>query len=33
MELRTGRELWQYFLILALAFLAAEFFIARSVKS
>ncbi|MBZ0202501.1 MAG: hypothetical protein K8I03_05745, partial [Ignavibacteria bacterium] len=31
-ELRTGREMWQYFLILGLIFLCIEFFLARSVK-
>jgi hypothetical protein len=31
LELRTGREIWHYFLILALFFLAAEYFLARSI--
>jgi hypothetical protein len=31
LELRTGKEIWQYFLILALFFLALEYFIAKSI--
>lgn len=31
LEIRTGKEIWQYFLILALFFLAAEFLLARSI--
>jgi len=33
LELRTGKEMWQWALVLALLFLLAEFFIARSIKS
>src|SRR4030095_4679839 len=31
LELREGKEIWQYFLILALIFTAIEYFIARSI--
>lgn len=31
LEIRTGKEIWQYFLILALFFLAVEYFLARSI--
>lgn len=30
MELRTGRDIWQYFLLAAILFLTAEYFLARS---
>ncbi len=33
LELRTGKDMWQWALVIALLFLAAEFFIARSIKS
>lgn len=31
LELRAGKEIWHYFLVLALIFLAVEYFIARSI--
>lgn len=31
--IRNGREIWQYLLVIALLMLAAEFFIARSIKT
>ena len=31
LELRSGKEIWHYFLILALVFLAVEYFLARSI--
>jgi hypothetical protein len=30
LELRTGKEIWQYFLLIALIFLAIEFYLSRS---
>lgn len=32
LELRTGRDVWQYFLLAALIFLAIEYFLARSMR-
>ncbi len=31
MELRTGKDIWQYFLILGLIFIAIEYFLSRSI--
>jgi hypothetical protein len=31
--LRTGKEIWQYFLLLALLFLLAEYFLAKSITN